>query len=93
MHLPSKDVALFDVEDLLDEATSFPNAAHDDQVDATSQALARLLLRVGEGSAFLQHMKNQLGDQPKTSTRNWRETAQRMKEGGTDARTGRPQRP
>ncbi len=93
VHLPSKDVALFDVEDLLDEATSFPNAAHDDQVDATSQALARLLLRVGEGSAFLQHMKNQLGDQPKTSTRNWRETAQRMKEGGTDARTGRPQRP
>ncbi len=93
VHLPSKDVALFDVDDLLDEATSFPNAAHDDQVDATSQALARLLLRVGEGSAFLQHMKNQLGDQPKTSTRNWRETAQRMKEGGTDARTGRPQRP
>ncbi|UFU14624.1 phage terminase large subunit [Curtobacterium sp. C1] len=93
VHLPSKDVALFDVDDLLDEATSFPNAAHDDQVDATSQALARLLLRVGEGSAFLQHMKNQLGDQPKTSTRNWRVTAQRMKEGGTDARTGRPQRP
>lgn len=93
VHLPSKTVAVFDVEDLIDEATSFPNAAHDDQVDATSQALARLLLRVGEGSAFLQHMKNQLGATPATSTRNWRDTAQRMKEGVEHARTGRPPRP
>ena len=37
-------VALFDAEALIDEAAAFPNAAHDDQVDAASQALAELLL-------------------------------------------------
>ena len=42
--VPDKDIALFDPEALIDEAAGFPNAAHDDQVDATSQALAELLL-------------------------------------------------
>lgn len=42
--LPAPEVALFDPEELIDEAAGFPNAAHDDQVDATSQALAQLLL-------------------------------------------------
>jgi predicted phage terminase large subunit-like protein len=36
------------VQALVDEAASFPNAAHDDQVDALSQALLRL---AGAGSA------------------------------------------
>ncbi len=30
--------------DLIDEAASFPNGKHDDQVDALSQALNRLVL-------------------------------------------------
>lgn len=47
--LPEGGVALFDADGLVDEAASFPNGAHDDQVDATSQALARLLLQ-GAGS-------------------------------------------
>lgn len=42
--LPAADIALFDAEALIDEAAGFPNAAHDDQVDATSQALAEMLL-------------------------------------------------
>ena len=42
--LPAAEIALFDAEGLIDEAAGFPNAAHDDQVDATSQALAELLL-------------------------------------------------
>lgn len=42
--LPAPEIALFDAEALVDEAAGFPNAAHDDQVDATSQALAELLL-------------------------------------------------
>jgi predicted phage terminase large subunit-like protein len=42
--LPAADVALFDADALVDEAAGFPNAAHDDQVDAASQALAELLL-------------------------------------------------
>lgn len=48
--LPDPSVALFDPEELIDEAAAFPNGAHDDQVDATSQALARLLLD-GSGAA------------------------------------------
>jgi predicted phage terminase large subunit-like protein len=42
--LPAGEIALFDAESLIDEAAGFPNAAHDDQVDATSQALAEMLL-------------------------------------------------
>lgn len=55
VHVPSPQVALpgVDVDDLIDEAAAFPNGAHDDQVDATSQALSRLLLRAGHGTAFL----------------------------------------
>lgn len=48
--LPAPGIALFDPEPLIDEAAGFPNAAHDDQVDATSQALAELLLD-GNGAA------------------------------------------
>ena len=42
--LPSPEIALFDAEGLIDESAAFPNGAHDDQVDAVSQALAELLL-------------------------------------------------
>jgi predicted phage terminase large subunit-like protein len=48
--LPSPEIALFDPEGLVDEAAGFPNAAHDDLVDAMSQALAELLLD-GNGAA------------------------------------------
>jgi hypothetical protein len=37
----------FDVEAFIVEATSFPNAAHDDQVDATSQYLVETYLAGG----------------------------------------------
>lgn len=42
--LPEAEIALFDPEELIDEAAAFPNGGHDDQVDATSQALAQMLL-------------------------------------------------
>jgi predicted phage terminase large subunit-like protein len=48
--LPDPAVALFDTEAFVDECASFPNGAHDDQVDATSQALAEMLLD-GNGAA------------------------------------------
>lgn len=51
--LPAKPIALFDTDLLVDEATVFPNGAHDDQVDALSQALNRLLVTPGHGKAFL----------------------------------------
>lgn len=43
VHLPTAAL-LPNVEDLLEECRSFPNGAHDDTVDAMSQALNRLLL-------------------------------------------------
>ena len=45
--LPADEVALFDVEEFITEAASFPNAAHDDQVDGASQALNEMLLNIG----------------------------------------------
>ena len=41
--LPAPEIAPW-VEDLIEEAVTFPRAAHDDRVDAMSQALNRLLL-------------------------------------------------
>lgn len=46
--LPAPELAPW-IGDWTEEAASFPNSAHDDQVDAMSQAVARLLL--GQGSA------------------------------------------
>lgn len=57
--LPDGDVALFDVEGFIDECAGFPRAAHDDQVDQASQALSRMLLRLGQGAAYLAAMKQQ----------------------------------
>lgn len=60
---PSAEVALFDVDGLIEEAVAFPNAAHDDQVDALSQALARFFLRPGQGAAFVEAWKSQAAPQ------------------------------
>lgn len=43
VHLPTPELAPW-VEGLIEEAAGFPNAAHDDQVDALTQAVHRLLL-------------------------------------------------
>lgn len=48
VYLPEPSMAPW-VDDYIVEHSSFPNGAHDDQVDGTSQALARLL--INEGSA------------------------------------------
>lgn len=42
LHLPDPSIAPFDVEDYIAEMIAFPKGAHDDQVDMTSQALARI---------------------------------------------------
>jgi predicted phage terminase large subunit-like protein len=47
--LPDPEIGLFDPAELIDEAASFPTGAHDDQVDATSQALAEMLM---DGTGF-----------------------------------------
>lgn len=43
VHIPSPELAPW-VGDLIEEATGFPRAAHDDRVDAMTQALNRLLI-------------------------------------------------
>ncbi|WP_284984289.1 phage terminase large subunit [Arthrobacter sp. efr-133-TYG-118] len=58
VYLPTAELAAWS-EDLIDEAASFPNGAHDDQIDGLSQALQRLLVKSGQGSAFLAAMKKQ----------------------------------
>lgn len=45
--LPDPSIALFDVAGYVEELAAFPAGAHDDQVDATSQALHRLLVSGG----------------------------------------------
>jgi predicted phage terminase large subunit-like protein len=51
--LPAPDIALFDAEELVTEASSFPAEAHDDMVDATSQALAVMLLDSSGAQAWI----------------------------------------
>jgi len=82
--LPDDEIALFDVEVFIDEATAFPRGTHDDQVDETSQALGRMLLRAGQGDAYLSAMKQRAeteGIEVKTSARDWRVTAASIREG------------
>lgn len=55
--LPEAGIALFDPEELIDEAAGFPNAAHDDQVDATSQALAQMLLDGTGAQAWIEYAR------------------------------------
>jgi predicted phage terminase large subunit-like protein len=56
VYLPTPQLAVmdpelaWDVDAFITEATGFPNAAHDDQVDQASQALAELYLTGGVGS-------------------------------------------
>lgn len=65
VHLPSADVALFDVEELIEEAAAFPNGAHDDMVDATSQALSRLYIDGQGAAAWLAYMDRRLAERAK----------------------------
>jgi predicted phage terminase large subunit-like protein len=59
VNLPDKTIALFDPDELVDEAAGFPNAAHDDQVDATSQALAEMLLDGTGAQAWIDWARRQ----------------------------------
>jgi predicted phage terminase large subunit-like protein len=79
--LPTPEIRPW-IEDLIEEAAAFPNGAHDDQVDALTQALQRLLVRGGQGSAFLGAMKAQMearGVTVPTHARNWRQVAADLK--------------
>lgn len=67
VHLPEGADAIVgstDPEELIVEAASFPNGAHDDQVDATSQALARLFVDGSGANAWLDWLDRKLTREP-----------------------------
>lgn len=49
------------VADFVNEAAAFPNATHDDQVDACTQALARLLLESSDAGDFMNELSHERG--------------------------------
>lgn len=58
--VPEQEIALFDVDELIEECTVFPNGAHDDQVDSLSQALGRFYLGPGQGRVFIRAYKERI---------------------------------
>ncbi len=55
--LPEAEIAMFDPDELITEAAEFPNGAHDDQVDTTSQALAQMLLDGTGAQAWIDYVQ------------------------------------
>lgn len=55
--LPDSAIGLFDPEELIDQAAAFPAGLHDDMVDATSQALSRLLLDGSGAQAWIAYAR------------------------------------
>jgi predicted phage terminase large subunit-like protein len=55
--LPADELEVLDVAAFVDESAAFPNGAHDDQVDATSQALQQLLLDGAGAAAWIAFVK------------------------------------
>jgi len=81
VYLPNPKIRAW-VGDFIEEAAAFPNGANDDQVDGFTQAAQRLLVRGGQGSAFLNSMKARLeaqGITPPNHSRNWRQVAAELK--------------
>lgn len=54
----------WDVDAFITEATAFDNAAHDDQVDQASQALAEFYLNGGQGEAFKEMWEKEIAERP-----------------------------
>lgn len=52
------------VSAFIEEAAGFPNASHDDQVDALSQAVSRLMLSAGTSTFFDQLIRHMAGEPP-----------------------------
>lgn len=65
VHLPTEAVIVgeTDPEALIDEAAAFPNGAHDDMVDATSQALDRLFVEGAGASAWIEYLNRKVAQQ------------------------------
>lgn len=55
VHIPSRDLAPW-IDTWLEEMASFPLGAHDDQVDAMTQAVSRLLADRGSADDFMREL-------------------------------------
>jgi predicted phage terminase large subunit-like protein len=64
VYLPADKLAPW-AEALIEEAAAFPTGAHDDQVDALTQALNRLMVNSGQGVAWLEFLRRKQ-DKPDT---------------------------
>jgi predicted phage terminase large subunit-like protein len=67
--LPDPSIANW-VHDYLEEFAAFPNGAHDDMVDSTTQALNRLMNNVDVWMEFLKMKANEMETQPKQPDEN-----------------------
>lgn len=56
--LPESRIAPW-IDSFIDEAASFPNGAHDDQVDCMTQALNRIFIRGGRANGWLEFFREQ----------------------------------
>lgn len=68
--VPAPEIALFDPEELITEAASFPNGAHDDLIDMMSQALAELLLDGTGAQAWIAWAKRKAAEAEAEAERN-----------------------
>lgn len=60
VRVPSKDLAPW-IEDFLEEMAVFPNGTHDDQVDAMSQAISRLMIGGPAADDFMSALLREKG--------------------------------
>lgn len=58
VHIPAPHLAPW-IGEWIEELSAFPNAAHDDQVDAATQALQRFFLGAHVGASFLDELVQQ----------------------------------
>lgn len=59
VQLPDPSIALFNVDEFLDEVSAFPNGSHDDQVDAFSQGLGEMYLGGAGATEWTAYLKRQ----------------------------------
>jgi predicted phage terminase large subunit-like protein len=89
VYLPAVAIAPW-VDDLVEEAASFPNGAHDDQVDALTQALNRLMVNTGDGAAWLEYLKRRAEPQPTETGGPQNAITSRVGPGNRPVRSERP---
>jgi predicted phage terminase large subunit-like protein len=89
VYLPAPGLAAW-VDDLVEEAAAFPTGKHDDQVDALTQALNRLMVNGGDGAAWLEYMRRKALEKPTTEPGGQNAITSRVGPGNRPVRSERP---